>query len=151
MISPTPQTSGKRLKLPIDSPLFMKMCIIPTVASLGLFRSPAPTAIFILCLLVSASILLFYAKRHPHPKFRPKFGELVLVGMIFFGISIALTAMTSGLFEQENLDEKTKQAKKRKSPMRSTGGAGPDSDAGAGGASENIFKEELPPFVPEED
>ncbi len=68
--------------------------------------------------------LLFYAKRHPHPKFRPKFGELVLVGMIFFGISIALTAMTSGLFEQENLDEKTKQAKKRKSPMRSTGGAG---------------------------
>ena len=125
------------------------MNFIPTAASLGIFRSPAPTAIFILCLLVSACVLLYYAKRHPHPKFRPKFGELVLVGMIFFGISLALTAMTSGLFEQENLDEKAKQAKKRNSPMRSTGGKDSDSEGGGGGASEDIFKEELPPFVPE--
>ncbi|MGI9239320.1 MAG: hypothetical protein ACR2RV_00885 [Verrucomicrobiales bacterium] len=125
------------------------MNFIPTVASLGIFRSPAPTAIFILCLLVSGCVLLYYAKRHPHPRFRPKFGELVLVGMIFFGISIALTAMTSGLFEQENLDEKAKQAKKRSSPMRSTGGSDSDSDGKGGGASEDIFKEELPPFVPE--
>lgn len=126
------------------------MQLIPiTLASLGIFRSPAPTAIFVLCITVSACVLLYYAKRHPHPKFRPKLGELVLVGMIFFGISLALTAMTSGLFEQENLDAEGKKAKVEKRRMRSTGGSSEDTDGASQGKSEDIFKEELPPFVPE--
>ena len=123
------------------------------IAAFGIFRSPAPTAIFILCILVSAGVLLFYANRHPHPKFRPKFGELVLVGMIFFGISVALTAMTAGLFEQENLDDQAKKMKERKSGFTKGSGKkgdGTDADA-AGGASENIFEEEVPPFVPEDE
>ena len=129
----------------------------PILARLGLFDTTASTAIFILCMLVSAGILLFYAKRHPHPKFRPKPGELLFVGMIFFGISIVMTTMTRGLFDQELLDEATKKAKASKprgtAPSRGGGGNKGD-ETGAqdtGGGGENIFEEETPPFVPEEE
>ncbi|MFT5106302.1 MAG: hypothetical protein ACI8XO_003915 [Verrucomicrobiales bacterium] len=117
---------------------------------LNIFHTPAAKAIFVLCLLVSGSILLFYAKRHPHPKFRPRLGELVLVGMIFFGISIGLTTMTAGLFDQENLDAAAKKAKKSKAPTVNQGGGAPDSDKEDGGEKEDIFKEDLPPFIPDE-
>ena len=128
-----------------------------TLARLGLFDTTASTAIFILCMLVSAGVLLFYAKRHPHPKFRPKPGELLLVAMLFFGVSIVLTTMTRGLFDQEHLEEASKKAKASRqvgvAPKPKAGGGGADDGTGqqqpAGG--ENIFEEEPPPFVPEEE
>ncbi len=127
------------------------------LARLGLFDTTASTAIFILCMLVSAGILLFYAKRHPHPKFRPKPGEILLVGMIFFGVSIVLTTMTRGLFDQELLDEAGKKAKTKKqmgtAPKRGGGNKddGPGTQTPDGGSGEDIFEEEPPPFVPEEE
>ena len=129
----------------------------PTLARLGLFDTTASTAIFILCMLVSGGILLFYAKRHPHPKFRPKPGELLLVGMIFFGISIVMTTMTRGLFDQELLDEATKKANSTKqrgaAPKRGMGGSleSKQENQNTGGGAEDIFEEEPPPFVPEEE
>ena len=116
----------------------------------NIFHTPAAKAIFILCLLVSGSILLFYAKRHPHPKFRPKLGELVLVGMIFFGISVGLTSMTAGLFDQENLDAAAKKAKKQKRSIGKGSSGSGQGDEEEGGERENIFEEEAPPFIPEE-
>jgi hypothetical protein len=102
-------------------------------------------------MLVSGAILLYYAKRHPHPKFRPKIGELVLVGMIFFGISVTLTSMTAGLFEQENLDEGAKKTKNRSKEIRGGGGNSSDPGGSEGAGGENIFAEEKPPFVPEDE
>jgi hypothetical protein len=126
--------------------------MLPIIAGFGLFRTTTSTAIFVVCSLVSAGVLLYYANRHPHPKFRPKFGELVLVGMIFFGLSVIMTMMTAGLFDQENLDEHAKKQKTRKAPKSSGGGGGSDSDAEGGDSdATDMFEVEAPPFVPEVD
>ena len=124
------------------------------LAGLNLFRNTTSSIIFFVCIVVSSGILLYYANRHPHPKFRPKLGELLLVGMIFFGGSVLLTATTAGLFDQENLDEGAKKIRDRAKPSASSGGGGDEQDVGSGGgkdAADTIFKEELPPFVPEEE
>lgn len=124
------------------------MSSLTIIAGLGLFRTTTSTAIFIVCALVSGGVLLYYANRHTHPKFRPKLGELVLLGMIFFGLSVGLTAMTAGLFDQENLDESAKKTKDRSAPGGSKGGEQKKEDGDP--AVKDIFKEEVPPFVPEE-
>ena len=59
--------------------------------------------------------------------------------------------MTAGLFEQENLSESAKKAKeKSKQIRRHSGGSKSGDQNDTGGEVEDIFKEEVPPFVEEE-
>jgi len=122
----------------------------------SIFRSTTHAVIFIVCLLVSAGVLLYYSQRNPNPRFRPKLGELALVGIIFVGVSVAITGMTANLFDQENLDEAAKKARARAKEF--------DKGGGGGGGSENPddpddpnpgntgfgTEEEVPPFIPDE-
>ncbi len=53
--------------------------------------------IFAVCVTACIPILLFYAKRSPNPRFRPKIGEVALAGLLLvalsFGFSLGMTSI----------------------------------------------------------
>lgn len=59
--------------------------------------SPIFWIIFSVCIVVCVPILIYYAKRSPNPRFRPRVGELFLAGLLMvsvsFGVSLGLSAM----------------------------------------------------------
>ena len=55
--------------------------------------------IFTVCLLVSLAIIAFIAKRNRDPRFRPRFGELVLMFIVSLVVCGGVSYLLSSLFE----------------------------------------------------
>ncbi len=106
--------------------------------------------VFAVCALVSVCIILFVAKRHPNPHFRPKKSEVAILSLLLFFASGGVALVTSGAFDanfdKEKLDKKIKDAQ-RQVATDDEGGAAAGSggvDAGGGGGSA------LPDDVPDD-
>lgn len=102
-----------------------------------LFESGGFLTPWIICLVISATILWFYRTRNPVKQFRPRFGELAVIGVILFGLStgaslVVFKAVTEG---QDSLEAMKKAEKLKKLP---TSG----STAGGGGGG-SVFEETL--------
>ncbi len=62
--------------------------------------------IFGVCCLVSFCIVLFYAKRHPNPHFRPKKSDIGLVSFFLLFMSGAISFIAGGAFDSDLSEEK---------------------------------------------
>ncbi|MDC0503242.1 hypothetical protein OAV21_02280 [bacterium] len=58
--------------------------------------------IFFLCLFVALCVIAYIAKRNPDPRFRPRFGELVLMGLIGMLFSGGVSYLLSNVFEDSD-------------------------------------------------
>ncbi len=65
--------------------------------------SPIFWIIFAVCIVVCVPILIYYAKRSPNPKFRPKFGEILLAGLLLVVASLGLSLGLSAVFGIEDV------------------------------------------------
>ncbi|MEM7385606.1 MAG: hypothetical protein AAF514_11740 [Verrucomicrobiota bacterium] len=61
--------------------------------------SPAFWIFFAIGAIVSSFIVFYYARKNPNPRFRPRFGEVCLVSLIFFGVTVTASYFLSTLFE----------------------------------------------------
>ena len=116
-------------------------------------NSKAFFAFLIVSGLVSLGIILFFAKRHPNPRFRPRRGEVVLLSIFMCFGSVGLSFFLSQLFEHDWDLNKTK-LNPTESLERPGGEAGSPAhrDGEAGGGSESGSEDETrPPFIPSED
>lgn len=114
-------------------------------------NSKAFIVFLIVSLLVSLGLLIFFAKRHPNPRFRPKRGEVFLLSIFLVFLSSGFSFFMSQLFEQDwDLNKLNKGAADELSNPTS-GGEGPKppgSDSGKD--SESDSDENLPPFMKKE-
>ncbi len=60
------------------------------------------TILFSICAVVSASIIAFWVRRHPNPRFRPRFGEVLLISIVAIFISVTVAYLGAGLFDLES-------------------------------------------------
>ncbi|MEM9480432.1 MAG: hypothetical protein AAGA58_12335 [Verrucomicrobiota bacterium] len=114
---------------------------------------------FTICLvitgLVSAVVVLYYAKKNPNPYFRPKKGELVMMSM-FLAIVSGITSFILSQFFQADVDLKkiaeqeerrrkeSIKASKDDSPARFT----PPSDIGRSASESGSAPRGAPPIPP---
>ncbi len=110
--------------------------------------------ILIVALIVSAGVVLFYAKRHPNPYFRPKRGEVALMSIFMVLLSGGFSFMLAQLFESDINLQKSKEEENSvigagaansdafdsPTPRRSEGG-------GSGGSGGSTPDPSLPPFL----
>ena len=54
---------------------------------------------FILALICAVPVLYWYYRRHPNPRFRPRFGEMVMVGIFTVMLSFGGSMLIGGLME----------------------------------------------------
>ncbi len=112
------------------------------------------------CLLVSFCVVVFYAKRHPNPHFRPKKSDIGLVSFLLLFVSGGVAFMTASAFDvdfdKEKMDKKMKDAK-RAADMKGTSveselgvdpGKGRGGDGSADGGEGDVPG--LPSEVPKE-
>jgi hypothetical protein len=75
--------------------------------------------VFAVCVLISACIVLFYAKRHPNPHFRPRKSDVGIVSFVLLFLSGGIAFMTSGALDtkfdpkkmEKKMDEDRRMAK----------------------------------------
>jgi len=113
-------------------------------------NSKAFIAFLIVSGLVSLGIILFFAKRHPIPRFRPKRGEVVLLALIMGFASVGLSFFLSQLFEHDWDLNRTKRDP-AKELSRPTGEGESGQNPGEGKESKASDDESLPPFLRESD
>lgn len=70
-----------------------------------------------ICLLVSFCVIVFYAKRHPIPHFRPKKSDIGIVSFLLLFVSGAVSFMTTSVldvdFDKEKLEKKMKESQNK--------------------------------------
>jgi hypothetical protein len=114
-------------------------------------NSKAFIAFLIVTGLVSLGIILFFAKRHPNPRFRPKRGEILLLSIFMLFGSVGISFFLSQLFEHDWDLNKTKfDPESLVTPgaeAEGNGGQGPAKKE----ASDDADDESLPPFLRNED
>ena len=66
--------------------------------------------VFGVCALVSLCIVLFFAKRHPNPHFRPRKSEVGIVSFMLLMASAGVSYFGAGLFETD-IDPKKLEAR----------------------------------------
>ncbi len=108
--------------------------------------------VFAICLLVSFCVIVFYAKRHPIPHFRPKKSDVGLVSFLLLFVSGAVAFITTGAldvdFDKEKLEKKMKESQNKVQSDGDSGEAvGGGAAAGATGGSSNS---NIPDDVPDE-
>ena len=59
--------------------------------------------IFFVLITVCVPILIYYARKNPDPRFRPRFGELILVGLFMVAGSGGLAYVMQGIFVVDDL------------------------------------------------
>ena len=104
-----------------------------------------------ICLIVSAGIVIFFAKRHRNPRLRPKKGEVLLVAIILFmgsGFASHFTAeLLNADFDEEKMKSKLEAVQKR--GLSNPSGSGVRIDSGGGAETESSGPIDLPPDAPE--
>lgn len=91
----------------------------------------------IICSVISTVILWYCRTKNPVKRFRPHFGEIAVLGIVLYGMSIGAsyfvyTTITTGQEKIEDL---------KKMPEKMGPGKTEDSNTGSGGSS--VFEETL--------
>lgn len=72
--------------------------------------------VFAVCVLISGCIVLFYAKRHPNPHFRPRKSDVGIVSFVLLFLSGGVAFMTSGAldtkFDPKKMEKKMEDDKR---------------------------------------
>ncbi len=120
--------------------------------------------VFTVCIIVSglvtAAVVLFYAKKNPNPYFRPKKGELVMMTLFLGIISGTGSFVLSTFFEADvNIQKFKEQAEmERQSGIRASSGENPstrptgseeDPEEETPGSVVNPANPPIPPFLKE--
>ena len=111
--------------------------------------------VFAICLVVSFCVVLFYAKRHPIPHFRPKKSDIGLVSFLLLFVSGGVAFITAGAFDadydKEKLEKKMKEAQNKiQSGDDGSGGDGSGGGAGAPTGGSSGGNSNIPDDVPDE-
>lgn len=115
--------------------------------------------VFAVCVLVSACIVLFYAKRSPNPHFRPKKSDIGLVSFLLLFVSGGVAFVTSGAFDTATVYDPDKMKEKMEQAKRASDAKGTSTEeelgfGTGGGAAEkpddNSGGPDLPDDAPEE-
>lgn len=85
-------------------------------------------AFFLVCVAVVIPFLYWYRKRNPHPHFRPRLGEMVLVSILAFGFAGGASIFMGMLMGVDFDPEKMKQSMQR----GTSGGSGRPVSPGGG-------------------
>ena len=104
--------------------------------------------VFAVCALVSVCIVLFVAKRHPNPHFRPKKSEVAILSLLLFFASGGVALVTSGAFDA-NFDKEKLEAKLKAAKNKVESGEG-QADGSAGGGTSEGGNSNLPDDVPDD-
>ena len=72
--------------------------------------------VFAICALVSICVVLFYAKRHPNPHFRPRKSDVGIMSVVLLFLSGGVAFMTAGAldtdFDKEKMEQKAEEAQR---------------------------------------
>lgn len=106
-----------------------------------LFQSGGFLMPLIICSVISTAILWFYRTKNPVKRFRPHFGELAVLGVVLYGISVGVSFFVYRTIET-GADSITaiKEAKEAQDKGQGPGKSGEAGDAGGGGS---VFEETL--------
>lgn len=121
--------------------------------------------VFAVCAIVSACIVLFYAKRHPNPHFRPRKSDVTIVSFVMLFLSGGIAFVTSGAFDNADMtrEKLEKQAEDAERVARMAGksveeeldlvegdGAAAGGDGAATGPTDSFGNPLIPEDVPDE-
>ena len=102
---------------------------------------------FVICMTVFVPLLIAWARKGGHKVFRPRIGEVVLVGIFCVFVSAGISFGLSGMFGLEDEIEAMKEAQKHPARTPGAGGRGTDSGGGAARPGTSAEDETLPPFL----
>jgi hypothetical protein len=80
-------------------------------------------SVFLVCLCASAVVVWYFARHNPNPRFRPRFGEIVMVSIIALGLSTGMSYFLSGILGSDAaIQDELKQERPSTGRDRSSGG-----------------------------
>ena len=95
-------------------------------------------AFFLVSICVVIPFLWYYRNRNPNPRFRPKFGEMVLVALLAFGTMGGASMMMANIIGLD-LDFSKLKSGMKEGIMTGGESAGDDSDDDESSDGTNVF------------
>ncbi|MEM7145005.1 MAG: hypothetical protein AAF591_07695 [Verrucomicrobiota bacterium] len=102
----------------------------------GVDRGVVFISVLIVCLCAAAVVVWYFARHNPNPRFRPRFGEIVVVSMIAVGLSGGVSFFVSGVLGTGAMFQEDLDLRNLKVDVGTPGGGVKDDDDGKMGDDE---------------